>query len=178
MSDVVRATTFTPSSSLLGHSMQRTAPIPGMKIAPVSTQWSKPFMKTSVLSDEQHEAERQQGGGREQDGGVLLDPSALEGAQRLPAFLRPQAQRVDGSVDDGLVDALVDEPGDQLGVLGHAVDDGVDDVLVEPVGPLGQWVSDPLDDAAVEMVQVVLVDEQLVAGLGHLAALGQTAEPE
>src|SRR5579871_6996066 len=109
-SDVSRATALMAVSSAAGRSISRTAPIPGMKIAPLSTQWSNPF--TCGLSDEQHQAEPEQGGGGEQHPGVELHPPVLQGAQRHPAFLGTGADAVDGAVDEDLVDARVHDASD------------------------------------------------------------------
>src|SRR5579862_4028930 len=144
MSDASSETALIAVSSVAGMSSRRAAPIPGTKIAPLSTQWSNPF--TCGLSDEQHQAEPEQGSGSEQHPCVELHPAVLERAQRDPALLGPGAHAVDGAVDEDLVDARVDELGDAAGAQGDPVDNGVDDVLVEPVGGPRHGPLDPTDD--------------------------------
>src|SRR5579864_4794622 len=170
-------TTLIAVSSAAGMSSSRAAPIPGMKIAPLSTQWSNPF--TCAPSDEQHQAEPEQGGGSEQHPRVELHPAVLEGAQRAPALFGPDADAVDGAVHEDLVDPRVDELGDAAAVQRHPVDDGVDDVLVEPVRAPGDRALDRAhDDVGVEVVEEVLVEQDLVAGLGQLAARRRPLEVE
>src|SRR5579864_8347145 len=177
MSDASSETALIAVSSVAGMSRRSAAPIPGMKIAPLSTQWSNPF--TCALSDEQHQAEPEQGGGSEQHPGVELHPPVLEGAQRHPALLGPGTHAVDSAVDEHLVDPRVHEVGDAAAVQRHPVDDGVDDVLVEPVRAPGDRALDRAhDDVGVEVVEEVLVEQDLVAGLGQLAARRRPLEVE
>src|SRR5581483_4781778 len=128
--DVSSATALISVSSAAGMSSMSAAPMPGMKIAPLSTQWSNPF--TCGLSDEQHQAEPEEGGGSEQHPRVELHAPVLQGPQRDPAFLGACTDTVDGAVDHQLVDAGVHDASHLPAGVRHAVDDGVDDVLVEP----------------------------------------------
>src|SRR5579871_7054288 len=100
--DASSATALMSVSSAAGSSNSSAAPMPGMKIAPVNTQWSNPF--TRVLSDEQHQAEPEEGGGGEQHSGVELHPAVLEGAEGDAALFGAGADAVHGAVHEHLVD--------------------------------------------------------------------------
>ena len=79
-------------------------------------------------------------------------------------------------VDDLLVDLVVDEASGGDAARADAVHDPVEDVLVEPVGRPGDRSLDAAgDDTGVEVVEVVLVHEERVAGVrqaGDALAIG------
>ena len=62
-------------------------------------------------------------------------------AEALAAALGGGARAVDDGVDDALVDLVVDELAGLHATWAGAVDHAVDDLLVEPVG--GAWRSGP-----------------------------------
>src|SRR5437879_2402134 len=150
----------------------------GMKIAPVSAQWSRVFTSVCLLRGGQDEDQAEQGSGTEEDGRVLLHPAGLDVAEEAAALLRREAGTVDDPVDDLLVDDVVDEARHLAANERHAVDEAVDDVLVEPVHGPGDRVLDRADDAVeVQRVEVVLLLEEVVAGAGQAVALGAPVGP-
>src|SRR3546814_14586528 len=91
----------------------------------------------------------------------------LDLAEPLSGATGGGAGPVDRSVDDTLVDPVVDEAADAGHAGTYAVDDAVEDVLVEPVGRSGDRPFDGACDAVdVEAVEVVRLDEHAVAGSG------------
>src|SRR4051812_15970801 len=96
----------------------------------------------------------------EQQRAVLLDLAALETSEQLTDPFRPEAGAVHRAVDNALVDGAVEEIGRLTRADADAVDDSVDDVLVEPVRRPGDGPLDVShDDVRVQVVEVVLVDE-------------------
>ena len=103
-------------------------------------------------------------GGAEQERAVLVDLAGLDGLQGVTAFGRHHTRAVDRAVDHPLVDVAVEPPTGRAGRTAGAVDDAVDHVLVDPVRGLGDRMGDAVDDdLLVEVVEVVLVDEEVVA---------------
>ena len=104
----------------------------------------------------------------------MLHLASLDGgAAGLAQAFRRGARQVDHAVDDLLVDLFVDERGGLGGAFAGLVDHLVDAVLVDPVGGIGHGpLGAPGDDVGVEVVEVVLVHQQGVAGLGQLVVAG------
>src|SRR3546814_12428033 len=97
----------------------------------------------------------------------------LDLAEPLSGATGGGAGPVDRSVDDTLVDPVVDEAADAGHAGTYAVDDAVEDVLVEPVGRSGDRPFDGAGDAVdVEADGVVLLDAPAVPGAGEAVELG------
>src|SRR5882762_6692692 len=117
------------------------APASGMNTAKMSPQWFRKSFTESLSLDREHEGEGQHRGRSEEERPVLLDLAGLDGAEQTAEAVGPEAAAVDGAVE-------------------HA--------LVEPVGGLGDRPLQTADhNARVEIVEVVLVDQERVAGPGQ-----------
>src|SRR3954451_16754418 len=176
-SEVISAIPFRPVSSSLGHNIITAAPMTGRKMARERTQWSNPFIR---LLGEGHERRAEHDESGEEDGGVLLDTTGLHHTEAGAGLLGRESRAVHRPVDDLLVDDLIGEPGDMTSGHAHSVHHCVDDVLVDPVGEPGDRTLDATDDTiGVQVVEVVLVEQQRLAGVGRLVAFAELVqEPE
>src|SRR3954467_7039760 len=172
--DVPSATVFSSTSYRRGMAIITIAPMIGTKIAAESTQWSSPFI-TLLREGDQGCADDNEGA--EEDGGIVLHTTGLGGAETGPGFLRSQTSTVHGAVDDPLVDDVVREITHRTRTDAKGIDDGVDDVLVDPVGAFRDFALDAADDAVgVQVVEVVLVDQQRLTGAVHLVAVREVGQ--
>src|SRR3954452_9106050 len=128
-----------------------------------------------LLRDGQDENEAEQSGCTEEHGGVLLHASGLDVAEDPAALLGGETGAVGDPVDDLLIHDVADEVRHLATDPRHAVDEAIDDVLVEPVDGACYGVLDRADDAVdIDLVEVVLLLEEVVAGAGQAAASSET----
>src|SRR6478736_1519948 len=151
------AMTFAVVSSARGTSITSASPTSGTKTANVRAHsWNQFISRRPLTEDGDREGNEPNGGKEEQC--VALEATRLQGSEQAAGLVR-----------------LPSEGG---GALPDAVHHAVDDVHVDPVRRAGDRALDPGDDdALVEVIQVVLVDEEAVAGLGCARAGGETLEP-
>src|SRR5260221_5921230 len=97
---------------------------------------------------------------------VALNVAGLQAAELLAAVPGKRAEPVDGAVDDVLVDGRV-EVGDRAGEEAHEVDQAVDEVLVDPVGDAPEYQRAAHHRRAVELVDVVLVEDERPGAREH-----------
>src|SRR3954451_23233859 len=173
-SAVMRAMLFRPVSSSRGHSIITAAPTSGRNTPRVSTQWSNPFIQ---LLCEGHKRRAKHDEGFEEEGSVLLDAPGLEHAEAGTGLLRHEPGAVHRAVDDLLVDDVIGEAAHVPSADAEGIDDGIDDVLVDPVSGARHRALDATDDpVGVEVVEVVLPDQQRLAGASNLVALAQAVQ--
>src|SRR6478735_2385530 len=174
---VSSATTLAVFSSALGTSITSASPTRGTNTASVKPHsWNQFISRRPLTEDGDREGNEPNGGKEEQC--VALEAARLQGSEEAAGLVRLPSESVDRAVDDVTVDVAVRQPTEGGGTLPDAVHHAVDDVHVDPVGRAGDRALDPGDDdALVEVVQVVLVHEEAVAGLGCARAGGETLEP-
>src|SRR4051794_3368748 len=108
---------------------------------------------------------------------VALHPARLHLAQLATGRPRFTSEVVERAVDDFLVEHVVREAPRGRGAAPGAVDDTVDHVLVHPVRRARDRPLDAGDDDTfVEVVEVVLLLEEAVAGVRDLVAFGEALE--
>src|SRR5262245_26453526 len=165
-------------SSALGMSSITSAPAAGrntMRVRPQSVRNS--LFIGFYQSDEDDEGAGEERGRPEEEGAVLLHLAGRQLAEDLAAALGGGGRAVDGPVDDLLVDVRVDPAAAGGGEPAGAVDHPVDHVLVEPVdAPRDRALGAGRDHVGVKVVEVVLVDQRRVAGVGQGVALADAAQ--
>ncbi len=129
-----------------------------------------------MLLDNYRKDAGQDCGGDEQECGVALDTPVLHKAKLLARALGSRSSGVDGTINNALVDLVINELTTLDRSTADIVDRAVNHILVKPVCALGQWaLGETSDDAGVGVVGVVLVLQQRVPGLSHLIGAGGDA---
>src|SRR4051794_21684662 len=170
------ATTFAVVSSALGTSITSASPTSGTKTASVRAHSWNQFISRRPLTED-GDREGDDAHGSEQEQRVALESTRLQGTEPATGPVGLPRESVDRAVDRVLVDVAVHHPAERGRPATDAVHDAVDHVHVDPVRGAGDRALDVSDDdALVQVVQVVLVEQEPVPGLGRTRALREALE--
>src|SRR6478752_8239644 len=172
------AMTFAVVSSARGTSITSASPTSGTKTANVRAHSWNQFISRRPLTEDGDREGNEPDGSKEHER-VALESTRLQGAESATGLVGPPRESVHRAVDRVLVDVAVHHPAERGRAATDAVHDAVDHVHVHPVRRARQRALDAADDRVrVQVIQVVLVEEERVPGLGRAAPLGEALDPE